>query len=119
MALARRQAENVGTRIESKDIVKVDLKKRPFAVTAHDGQTVEEHTLSSATGARANYLGLPSEDKYKNRGVSACAVCDGALPRFKNQPIVVVGGGDSAVEEATYLTKFANQVHLLVRRDAL
>ena len=119
MALARQQAVNVGTRIESKDIVKVDLKKKPFVVTAHDGQVVETHTLVIATGARANYLGLPSEDAYKNRGVSACAVCDGALPRFRNQPIVVVGGGDSAVEEGTYLTKFASAVHLLVRRDAL
>ena len=106
-------------RVESKDIVKVDLKKRPFTLTAHDGQVVEAHTLVVATGARANYLGLASEDKYKNRGVSACAVCDGALPRFRNQPIVVVGGGDSAVEEAGYLTKFASQVHLLVRRDML
>jgi thioredoxin reductase (NADPH) len=119
MALTRQQAVNVGTRVESKDIVKVDLKKRPFTVTAHDGQTVEAHTLVIATGARANYLGLPSEDRYKNRGVSACAVCDGALPRFKDKPIVVVGGGDSAVEEGSYLTKFASQVHLLVRRDAL
>lgn len=119
MALCRQQAVNVGTRVESKDVVRVDLARRPFAVTTHDGQTVEAHTLIIATGARANYLGLPSEDKYKNRGVSACAVCDGALPRFRNQPIVVVGGGDSAVEEASYLTKFASQVHLLVRRDAL
>jgi thioredoxin reductase (NADPH) len=119
MALTRQQAVNFGTRVESKDIVKANLKKRPFSVTAHDGQTVESHTLIIATGARANYLGLPSEDKYKNRGVSACAVCDGALPRFRNQPIVVVGGGDSAVEEASYLTKFASQVHLLVRRDVL
>jgi thioredoxin reductase (NADPH) len=119
VALARQQAVNFGTRVESKDIVAVDLEKRPFTVTAHDGQRVEAHTLIIATGARANYLGLPSEDRYKNRGVSACAVCDGALPRFRNQPIVVVGGGDSAVEEAGYLTKFANQVHLLVRRDVL
>jgi thioredoxin reductase (NADPH) len=119
VALTRQQAVNFGTRIESKDIVKVHLKKRPFSITAHDGQSVEAHTLIIATGARANYLGLPSEDKYKNRGVSACAVCDGALPRFRNQSIVVVGGGDSAIEEATYLTKFASQVHLLVRRDVL
>ncbi len=119
MALSRQQAVNVGTRVESKDIVKVDLGKRPFTVTAHDGQTVETHTLIIATGARANYLGLPSEDKYKNKGVSACAVCDGALPRFKDKPIVVVGGGDSAVEEGAYLTKFGSRIHLLVRRDAL
>jgi thioredoxin reductase (NADPH) len=119
MALARKQAKNVGTRIESKDVVKVDFGKKPFTLTTHDGQTVEAHTVIIATGARANYLGLPSEDKYKNKGVSACAVCDGALPRFRNQPIVVVGGGDSAVEEASYLTKFASRVDLLVRRDVL
>ncbi|HJZ57821.1 MAG TPA: FAD-dependent oxidoreductase [Gemmataceae bacterium] len=119
VALMRQQAVNFGTRVESKDIVKVDLKNRPFTLFAHDGQTLQAHTLVIATGARANYLGLPSEDKYKNRGVSACAVCDGALPRFKNQPIVVVGGGDSAVEEGGYLTKFASRVHLLVRRDVL
>ena len=66
---------------------------------------VEAQTVIVATGARANYLGLPSEHKYKNQGVSACAVCDGALPRFRNRPLAVVGGGDSAVEEATYLSE--------------
>jgi thioredoxin reductase (NADPH) len=119
VALMRQQAVNVGTRIESKDIVSCVLKKSPFTLTAHDGQVVETRTVIVATGARANYLGLESEDRFKNRGVSACAVCDGALPRFRNQPIVVVGGGDSAVEEATYLTKFATRVHMLVRRDVL
>ena len=119
VALSRRQAVNFGTRVESKDIVAVDFKTRPFTLTAHDGETTQAHTVIVATGARANYLGLPSEDKYKNMGVSACAVCDGALPRFRNKPIVVVGGGDSAVEEAGYLTKFASTVHLFVRRDAL
>ena len=119
VALMRQQAVNFGTRVESKDVVKVDFKNKPFTLTTHDEATVQTHTIVIATGARANYLGLPSEDKFKNRGVSACAVCDGALPRFKNQPIVVVGGGDSAVEEGSYLTKFASTVHLLVRRDAL
>src|SRR6202008_1218884 len=88
-------------------------------LTALNGQTVEAKTVIVATGARANYLGLPSEELYKNRGVSACAVCDGALPRFRNKPLVVVGGGDSAVEEATYLTKFASVVHIVHRRDEL
>ncbi|MCS6864895.1 MAG: FAD-dependent oxidoreductase [Gemmataceae bacterium] len=119
VALMRQQARNFGTRVESKDIVKVDFRNRPFTLTAHDGQRVHTHTVIIATGARANYLGLPSEDKFKNRGVSACAVCDGALPRFRNQPIAVVGGGDTAVEEAAYLSKFASRVHMLVRRDVL
>ena len=119
MALCRVQAANYGTRIESKDVTQVDLSGRPFKLTTHDGEVTEAHTVILATGARANYIGLPSEDRYKNNGVSACAVCDGALPRFKNKPIAVVGGGDSACEEASYLTKFASKVHLLVRRDKL
>ena len=92
MELMRQQAKNFGTRIESKDVVKVDLSKPPFTLTTHDGAQVRTRTVIVATGARANYLGLPSEDAYKNRGVSACAVCDGALPRFRNQAIVVIGG---------------------------
>ncbi|MBN9519044.1 FAD-dependent oxidoreductase [bacterium] len=119
VALSRQQAVNFGTRVESKDVVEVDFQNRPFTITTHDGETVQAHTVIVATGARANYLGLPSEDKFKNNGVSACAVCDGALPRFRNKPIVVVGGGDSAVEEAGYLTKFGSVVHLFVRRDVL
>jgi thioredoxin reductase (NADPH) len=119
MELMRRQAANFGTRIITDDIVAVDLERRPFRVVSREGQPVETHSLIVATGARANYLGLPSEDKFKNRGVSACAVCDGALPRFRNRPLVVVGGGDSAIEEATYLTKYASVVHLVHRRDEL
>lgn len=119
VALMRQQAVNFGTRVESKDVTKVDFQKKPFTLTTHDGQTVEALTVIIATGARANYLGLPSEDHFKNRGVSACAVCDGALPRFRNKPICVVGGGDTAVEEALYLAKFSNEVNLLVRRDVL
>jgi thioredoxin reductase (NADPH) len=118
MNLMRQQAENFGTRIVTDDVVSVDLAKRPFTLQTLEGQTHEAHTIIIATGARANYLGLPSEEQFKNRGVSACAVCDGALPRFRNKPLVVVGGGDSAVEEATYLTKYASAVHMLMRRDA-
>jgi thioredoxin reductase (NADPH) len=117
MELMRQQAKQFGTRIETKDIVKVDLKRPTLKLTTHDGQVVETHTVILATGARANYLGLPSEDRFKNRGVSACAVCDGALPRFRSKPLVVVGGGDTAVEEASYLTKFASKAYMVLRRD--
>ncbi len=119
MELMRQQAVNFGTRIVTDDIVKVDFQARPFRLYPGEGGVVEAHTVIVATGARANYLGLPSEHKYKNQGVSACAVCDGALPRFRNKPLVVVGGGDSAVEEATYLSKFASTVFLVHRRDQL
>lgn len=115
----RQQAVNFGTRVETDDIVRVDFTKHPFGMTSLEGKTVEALSVIIATGARANYIGLPSEDRFKNNGVSACAVCDGALPRFRNRPLVVVGGGDSAVEEATYLTKFASVVYLVHRRDAL
>lgn len=119
MELMRQQAKNFGTRVVTDDIVDVDFTKRPFKLTASAGGVVEAQAVIVATGARANYLGLPSEDAYKNRGVSACAVCDGALPRFRNQPLVVVGGGDSACEEANYLSKFANRIYMVHRRDAL
>jgi thioredoxin reductase (NADPH) len=117
MELMRQQAVNFGTRVVTDDVVKVDFQNRPFTLFPSDGDPVTAHTVIVATGARANYLGLPSEDRFKNRGVTACAVCDGALPRFRNKPVVVVGGGDSAVEEATYLTKFASVVHMALRRD--
>jgi thioredoxin reductase (NADPH) len=119
MELMRQQAKNFGTRIVTDDIVKVDFQRHPFKLTASSGETIQALAVIVATGARANYLGLESEEAFKNRGVSACAVCDGALPRFRNKPLIVVGGGDSAVEEATYLTKFASRVHLVHRRDKL
>jgi thioredoxin reductase (NADPH) len=119
LELMRQQAINFGTRIVSEDIRRVDFSKRPFRLDASDGKSHEAQAVIVATGARANYLGLPSEEKYKNRGVSGCAVCDGALPRFRNKPLAVIGGGDSAVEEATYLTKFAAKVYLVHRRDKL
>jgi thioredoxin reductase (NADPH) len=119
MELLRQQAINFGTRIVTDDIVSVDLKHRPFKLSSSEGQSVEALAVIIATGARANYLGLHSERQFSNNGVSACAVCDGALPRFRDQPVVVIGGGDSAVEEATYLSKFASKVHLVHRRDKL
>lgn len=118
MELMRQQAKNFGTRIVTDDIVEVDLSQRPFVLKTLSGHQFTSHAIILATGARANYLGLPSEETFKNKGVSACAVCDGALPRFRNKPVVVVGGGDSAMEEATFLTKFASVVYIVHRRDS-
>jgi thioredoxin reductase (NADPH) len=115
----RQQAERCGARVVTEDILSVDLKKPPFVLRDSADKTIKAYAVIVATGASANYLGLESESIYKNRGVSACAVCDGALPRFRNKPLVVVGGGDSAAEEGTYLTKFASAVHLVHRRDTL
>ncbi len=125
MHTMEQQAALFGTRIRSHFVTKVDFSSHPYRIFHVDDMAGEEetvtaaHTVIIATGAAANYLGLPSERKFENLGVSACAVCDGALPRFRDQPLVVVGGGDSAVEEATYLSKFASRVHLVHRRDAL
>jgi thioredoxin reductase (NADPH) len=117
MMAMRDQAERVGTRILTEDIVNVDLSRRPFSLTDSTGETLTSKTIVIATGARANYLGLPSESRFKNHGVSACAVCDGALARFRNKPLIVVGGGDSACEEGSYLSKFASVVHLVYRKS--
>ena len=117
MELMRQQAINFGTRIKTDDIVEVDFSQHPFKLKSLSGEEIEALAVIVATGARANYLGLESEERFKNMGVSACAVCDGALPRFRNQPLVVVGGGDSAMEEATFLTKFASKVYVVHRRD--
>jgi thioredoxin reductase (NADPH) len=119
MIQMRDQAQRYGAQIVTEDIVSVDLSRRPFVLTDSAGADVQAHAIVVATGASANYLGLESETTYKNFGVSACAVCDGALPRFRDKPLVVVGGGDSAAEEGTYLTKFASTVHLVHRRDTL
>lgn len=119
MELMRQQALNFGARVITQDIVDVHFQTHPFRLTDSSGATHEALAVIVATGARANYLGLASEEKFKNRGVSACAVCDGALPRFRNKPLVVVGGGDSAVEEADYLGKYASTVYMVHRRDEL
>jgi thioredoxin reductase (NADPH) len=117
MELMRQQGVNFGTRVVKEDIVSVKLAGHPFRLKTGAGEEIETLALIVATGARANYLGLESEKRFKNRGVSACAVCDGALPRFRDQPLVVVGGGDSAMEESNYLSKFASKVYIVHRRD--
>jgi thioredoxin reductase (NADPH) len=122
VALMKEQAINFGTRVVGDDIVGVEFSadgKMPHKLFTGEKQTIETKTVIIATGAKANWLGLPSEEAYKNRGVSACAVCDGALPRFRGKHVLVVGGGDSAVEEATYLANFASKVTMVVRRDEL
>ncbi|MDR1962685.1 MAG: FAD-dependent oxidoreductase [Planctomycetaceae bacterium] len=117
--LIRAQAVHFGTRVVSDDVVDVDFSQLPYKLIGATGNIYETKTVIVATGASANYLGLESENRFKNRGVSACAVCDGALPRFRNKPLAVVGGGDAAVEEAEYLTKFSSKVYLIHRRDQL
>jgi thioredoxin reductase (NADPH) len=119
MAKLRDQALRQGAQFITADVQKVDLSERPFRVWVGEGEDVLHlaKTLIIATGARANYLGLQSEDRLKNKGVSACAVCDGAL--FRNQDVAVVGGGDSAMEEATYLAGLCKSVTLIHRRDEL
>ncbi|TWU05921.1 NAD(P)/FAD-dependent oxidoreductase [Stieleria varia] len=121
MELMKQQALNFGTRVVGDDIVSVDFSGDTRKLTTGSGDTVEAHTVIIATGARANYLGLPSEEEYKNKGVSACAVCDGALPIYRSKPLAVVGGGDSAVEEAVYLAnlKDAATIYMLIRRDEM
>lgn len=114
------QAERFGTRILGDDVVRCDFSQRPFVLhTASNGE-IRAHAVIVATGATANWLGLPNEMRLATMGggVSACAVCDGALPAFRNQPLAVVGGGDTAMEEATYLTKFASEVYIIHRRDS-
>jgi thioredoxin reductase (NADPH) len=117
MELMKQQAKNFGTRVITADVTEADLSQRPFPMQLSNGDELQSHSIIVATGARANYLGLESEKKYRNMGVSACAVCDGALPRFRDNPLVVVGGGDSAMEEADYLSKFASKVYIVHRRD--
>jgi thioredoxin reductase (NADPH) len=117
MVRFREQAERQGTEIVTADVQRVDLSRRPFKVWVGEDENILHlaDTVIIATGAKANYVGLDSEDKLKNKGVSACAVCDGAL--FRNEDVVVIGGGDTAMEEATYLSGLCNSVTLVHRRD--
>jgi thioredoxin reductase (NADPH) len=116
MERMRRQVERLGTEIVFDQIQKADLSERPFKLIGEAG-TYTCEALIIATGSSAKYLGLPSEEKYKGRGVSACATCDGFF--FKDQPVVVVGGGNTAVEEAIYLANICSHVTLIHRRDKL
>jgi thioredoxin reductase (NADPH) len=112
----KKQATRFGTRYVSAEVTRVDLSQRPFRLWVEE-EEYTAHAVIVATGASAKWLGIPSEKQYQGRGVSACATCDGFF--FKNVEVAVVGGGDTAIEEATFLTKFASKVHLIHRRAEL
>ncbi|MBA4147421.1 MAG: thioredoxin-disulfide reductase [Verrucomicrobia bacterium] len=118
MMRMQKQAERFGARIKFGTVDAVDFSKKPHVLTV-DGEPVEAETIIIASGAGHRHLGLDSEAKLERKGVTYCATCDGAFPMFRNQPLVVVGGGDSACEEATYLTRFGSVVYLIHRRDSL
>lgn len=113
----RAQAERFGTTFQAADVTKIDFSRRPFTLTINDEETIQAKSIIISTGASANLLGLPSESRLLGHGVSTCATCDGFF--FRGQPITVIGGGDSAMEEATFLTKFASHVTVIHRRDKL
>jgi thioredoxin reductase (NADPH) len=117
MADMRAQAVNLGADVRPGMVTAVDLSKRPFAVTVDGETTLQAETLIIATGATAKYLGLPSEEKYRGFGVSACATCDGFF--YRGKVVAVVGGGDTACEEATYLAHLCKKVYMIVRRNVL
>lgn len=116
--LFRAQSEKYGTKIFTQTITKVDFSKRPFRIWSDD-ELIEAESVIIATGATAKRMFIRGEDSYWQKGISACAVCDGALPIYRNKELAVIGGGDSAVEEAAHLTKFASKVYLIHRRDSL
>ena len=117
MEVMKKQVARFGTRFELDEVVSCKLDEWPFVLHTANGETLRTRTLIISTGASAKYLGLPNETRLQGYGVSACATCDGFF--FRGVEVAVVGGGDSAAEEATFLTKFATKVHLLVRRDEL
>lgn len=118
MAQMREQAVHHGSKLITEDIADVDLSKKPFSVTTMSGDTYTTEALIIASGATARRLPLASEQKLWGRGISACAVCDGGLPAFRNKPLAVIGGGDTALEEAMHLTQFASKVYIIHRRDS-
>jgi len=115
--LFRKQAQRFGTRSEMHDVVKVDFGGHPFRLWTSEGDEIDALAVIVATGARAKRLRPQGADDYWQKGISACAVCDGALPLFRNKPLAVVGGGDTAMEEASFLTKYASKVYVIHRRD--
>jgi len=121
MGMFQKQAERFGTRVVGQDITSCDFSQRPFRLETSKGEPIEAHTVIIATGATANWLGLENELRLATTGggVSACAVCDGALPGFRDQHLAVVGGGDTAMEEAAYLAKFGSKITIVHRRDEL
>ncbi len=118
MTRMQQQAERFGARVKFATVESVDLSRQPFHLTV-DGEPLQAETIIIATGASHRHLGLESEHLLEKKGVTYCATCDGALPVFRQKPLVVVGGGDSACEEAIYLTRFASTVYLVHRRDSL
>lgn len=118
MQLFRKQSERFATEMVQEDVISADFSQRPFVLKS-ENREVKAHSVIISTGATAKRMGVPNEEKMWNNGMSACAVCDGALPMFRNQPLMVIGGGDTAVEEATYLAKFGSVVYLVHRRDEL
>jgi len=113
----QKQAERFGTKVEFVLVTSVDFSGYPFKVTVDEKKVIEAESVIIATGATAKYLGIPSEEKFANKGVSACAVCDGYF--YRGKEVAVVGAGDSAAEESTYLSKLCSKVHLIVRRDEM
>ncbi len=118
MQLFRKQSERFGTEMVQEDVTSADFSQRPFVLKS-ENREVLAHSVIISTGATAKRMGVPNEEKMWSNGMSACAVCDGALPMFRDQPLMVIGGGDTAVEEATYLTKFGSVVYMVHRRDEL
>jgi thioredoxin reductase (NADPH) len=118
MVRMQKQAERFGARVQFGAVEAAEISREPFVLTV-DGEGVETETLIIASGASHRHLGLENEHKLENKGVTYCATCDGALPMFRDKPLVVVGGGDSACEEAIYLTRFGATVYLVHRRDSL
>ena len=118
MDLMKAQAERWGTNLYESDVISINTNKRPFELKTLEG-VIKSNSIIIATGASANRLGVINEDKFWSKGISACAICDGATPQFRNEELAVIGGGDSACEEAAYLTKYGSKVHLIVRSEKL